>query len=213
LSEQISNNIYALHSNMIFEFIRKLTCNFDEIEKYVPKKGYILDVGCGHGIFSKLLVDRSDKRSILGIDPSSLKISLAKKNLGKVPGLKFQKIHLEKIRQKFDSVVVVDVIYLFPNKEKIKFIRVVKNKLKDNGKLILVINGRKPKWMYQLLIIQERIMHKVLRITYSEYGKTYFESKEEAVDILKKAGLKIQKIVNIRSLLPYPHLLFVAAKK
>ena len=198
---------------MIFEIIRKLTCNFSEIEKEVPKKGYILDVGCGHGIFSKILIDKSQYRKVLGIDPSKKKIKIAKTNYSGINNLEFKNIYIEKMKQKFDAITVIDVIYLFPPKDKLKFLVTIKKLLKPGGKIILVINGTEPLWIHKLLILQEKIMNKILKITYSDFDKTYFESKNETTDLLKKAGFNIQKIRKINSILPYPHILFLAGKK
>ncbi len=198
---------------MIFEFIRNLTCNFEEIESYVPVKGNVLDVGCGHGIFSRMLADTSPKRKVLGIDPSVKKITIAKKNNFGVKNLKFENAYIYKIRQRFDTAVVVDIIYLFPPKEKERFLKNLGKILKRNGLLVLVINGTKPVWIHKVLVIQEKIMHQILKITYSDYDQTYFESENETIKLLEKTGFKIIKIRNIKSIIPYPHLLFLAKKK
>jgi 2-polyprenyl-3-methyl-5-hydroxy-6-metoxy-1,4-benzoquinol methylase len=198
---------------MLFEFIRKLTCNFSEIEKYVPKNGNILDVGCGHGIFSKLLIDRSPKRNILSIDPSPKKIALAKSNYAYVKNLKYENTYIEKVKDRFDVIVVIDVIYLFPPKDKSKFLKVVKKHLKPNGFLVLVINGTDSAWIHKILIIQEKFMHNILKFTYSDFDRTYFESKNETVKLLKDSGFEIKKIAKVKSIIPYPHLLFLASYK
>lgn len=198
---------------MIFEIIRKLTCNFTAIEKYVPIRGDILDVGCGHGIFSKLLIDKSPDRNVLGIDPSEKKITLAKTNYLGIENLNFKKSYVDKIKRRFDAIVVIDVIYLFPPKDKLRFLKTLKKLLKPTGKVILVINGTEPRWIHNLLILQENIMQHFVKITYSDFDRTYFENKGETIILLEKAGLKIENIVSIKSLLPYPHSLFLASQK
>ncbi len=47
-----------------------------ELEKYVPKKGYLLDVGCGIGTFLHLAEERDWKTS--GIEPSKSGVAFAK---------------------------------------------------------------------------------------------------------------------------------------
>ena len=38
------------------------------VERYVPKKGFIVDLGCGHGLFACVLRESSPTRRVLGID-------------------------------------------------------------------------------------------------------------------------------------------------
>jgi len=198
---------------MIFEFIRKLTCNFEEIEKYIPKKGTVIDVGCGHGIFSKMLSEKSSRRKVFGIDPSPEKIGHAKKNSVDIKNLQFKNTYLDKINIKFNTAVVIDIIYLLPMKEKGVFLKNIASILTKNGLLILVINGTEPNWVHKLLVLQEGIMHRVLKITFSDYDYTYFENKRETILLLRNSGFRVLKIRNIKSILPYPHILFVAKKK
>src|SRR3989344_3834046 len=109
---------------MVFEFIRQLTCNFSAIEKYIPEKGTILDVGCGHGILSDFLVEKSPAREVLGIDPSAKKIALAKKKFRNSHNPTFRKAYLSEIKGKFTAVILVDVLYLLPPREKLKMLKV-----------------------------------------------------------------------------------------
>jgi 2-polyprenyl-6-hydroxyphenyl methylase/3-demethylubiquinone-9 3-methyltransferase len=63
----------------LFCLLRYITAPFNEMEKMVPKKGKILDIGCGHGLFELILKSKSNKRVITAIDPDSKKIQLDKK--------------------------------------------------------------------------------------------------------------------------------------
>ena len=38
------------------------------VERYVPNKGFIVDLGCGHGLFACVLRESSPTRRVLGID-------------------------------------------------------------------------------------------------------------------------------------------------
>src|SRR5437762_12801492 len=37
------------------------------VERYVPKKGFIVDLGCGHGLFACVLRESSPTRRVLGV--------------------------------------------------------------------------------------------------------------------------------------------------
>lgn len=194
---------------MFYEIIRPLTCNFSEIEKYIPKKGKILDVGCGHGLLAKLIASKSLKRSVLGIDPSVLKINAAETE-NKFDNLTFKVNHLGDIKEKFDCIVIVDVLYLFPQSLKIEFIKKARSLLNKEGKLILVENGDGKELIFKILRLQETLMTKVIKYTRSEYGGLHFLSAGGYEKIFLKLGLKIEVMTNIKSILPYPHFLIVA---
>lgn len=196
---------------MIYEFIRTLTCDFDQIKPFVPSKGFILDVGCGHGIFARKLAQKAKQSRILGIDPAEKKIAAAKNSSLKVPNLKFQRGYLKDISgKKFECISIIDVLYLLPTKEKLSMLLKCKSLLKKGGKLLLVINGKEPSWIFKILEIEEKIMINLLKFTYSDYKKTFFLDKNSYKRLLTKAGFLIENEVRIRSFLPYPHLLLVA---
>lgn len=198
---------------MLFEAIRNLLCPFDQIEKHVPKSGSILDVGCGHGIFSVLLTSKSAEREVLGIDPAEDKIIEAKKHV--LPNLAFKKAFLEEVdNQKYDAIVVVDVLYLFPEEEKLNFLINASKKLKKSGRLILVINGAGNNLFFKLLDLEEFVMVKLFKKTYTIYNGLFFRDKVFYKNLLEKAGFSVQTQKDLKSKLNFPpHVLFVASPK
>ena len=193
----------------MFEFIRSLLCPFEQIEKYVPERGNILDVGSGHGTFSFLL-SKNSKRKVLGIDPSPKKILSAKKKI--FPNLKFKKKYIHDLNgKKFDCITIIDVLYLLPENEKSSLLKKAKNLLKKGGYLILVINGRKDLISYKLLNLEETIMVKILKKTYSDNKKLYFRDNLFYKKLLKKLVFRILLQKELTSKLGYPpHILFLA---
>lgn len=195
---------------MLFEFIRNLLCPFAEIEKLVPNRGKILDVGCGHGIFSRMIATTGPQRKILGIDPSSKKISLALK-APNPKNLSFEISYLKDIQQKnFQSIVIIDVFYLLPLKEKRQVLKISKKLLASKGKLIIKLEVTKPKWLFWLLRIEERIMVSILKYTFSSHSQFYYMDEEEYKKLLLDSGFKIQLEKRLRSWIPYQHPILVA---
>src|SRR2546428_13384459 len=37
------------------------------VERFVPRRGFVVDLGCGHGLFPCLLREASEQRRVLGI--------------------------------------------------------------------------------------------------------------------------------------------------
>jgi len=195
---------------MIFEFIRSLTCPFEEIEKYTPQKGKILDVGCGHGIFSFILA-KNKNRQVLGIDPSSRKINIAQ-GKPRPKNLKFQKDYIGDIQGKFTGVCIIDVAYLLPTKKKLEMFKKAYSVLNKRGKIILVETGAGTSFMYKILSLQETIMTGILKSTYTDFKRRYFLEERKYIILLTKTGFKIETERKLKSLLPYPHFLLVGTK-
>jgi len=49
----------------LFARIRFFTAPYAALFPHVPKEGFIIDLGCGYGMFSNLLALMSEKRKIL----------------------------------------------------------------------------------------------------------------------------------------------------
>src|SRR5439155_1696288 len=48
------------------------------VERFVPRQGFIVDLGCGHGLFACLLREAAESRRVLGIDLDDRKIEVAR---------------------------------------------------------------------------------------------------------------------------------------
>jgi SAM-dependent methyltransferase len=65
----------------VFNRIRLWFNRFDIIEKHIPQKGKIVDIGCGYGLFANFLALRSPDRKIVGIDKNLRKVKYAFRGL------------------------------------------------------------------------------------------------------------------------------------
>lgn len=196
---------------MFFELIRSVLCPFKKIETYIPKKGQILDVGCGHGIFCRLLIEKSPFRQVLGIDPSIQKIDIAKKRSAGLKNIEFQRGVLgDTVKAKFDCINITDVLYLLSPREKAKLLTKAKKLLKPNGYIVLTEVSSNPIFLYNLIKLEEYLMVKVFQYTYSHTKKLYFQSDDDYIKLLKRVGFKKIKFWRIQGLSPYPkHILFI----
>ncbi|MEX2012774.1 MAG: methionine biosynthesis protein MetW, partial [Candidatus Levyibacteriota bacterium] len=65
----ITKNFPSLSgSSKIYFFLRLLVIPFEEIDKILPKKGLILDLGCGDGPLTSYLALSSKERQVRGWD-------------------------------------------------------------------------------------------------------------------------------------------------
>ena len=170
----------------------------------------ILDMGCGNGRLLVLLENK--KINYLGIDNSKELIALAKKRF---PGNKFivgNILDLGEIKElNFNYVFSVAVLHHLPGRDlRIKALRQLKNKIKEDGRIVITVWAM---WKQKrfIKIIIKFILLKLIRKNKMDIGDILFDwknsqgekvskryyhafSRRELKKIAKKAGLKIEKI-------------------
>lgn len=196
---------------MLFEFIRKLTIPFNQIETYIPKKGRILDVGCGHGVFSRMVAQKYPDLEVLGIDPSDHKIDIAKSKSPYLPNLSYKNLYLKDVHESFDCITIMDVLYLLPNSKKIEILSLSKKLLQKNGLLILNEIDTSQGLIFKFLFLEEIIMVKLLKYTFSDNKKLFFLNSKGYTRELKNLGFKTTA-KKIKGFLPFYHIMYLAKK-
>lgn len=168
--------ILALYRNLsplakLHMQVRLKRAYFDRIEKFVPKKGKILDFGCGHGFFSLYLAKKSSTRHIKAVDVAKSKISIAKdsKHSNRISFNHSRKTEtfFNKLSD-FDCIVVVNVLYLVPRTKQELLVQKAAQTLKQGGKLLIVEHNAEKRFKTLYTKIRELIMVRLLRLTYGE---------------------------------------------
>lgn len=197
----------------MYDAIRKLILPLKDLERLVPKRGKILDVGCGHGTLARFLVKKNSKRFVTGIDPSFQKIKIARKLARNFKNLSFENKYINEIKGIFDCIIISDVLYLFPDQQKINLLRKCKSILKKNGFLIVKTDSHEPKWLFKIIRLQEFIMIRILKFTHSDYGGFYSLDKYGYKEVIEKAGFNVSETKTFKSIIPYRHPTFIALKQ
>lgn len=185
--------------------IRPLIIPFDLIEKYVPKNGNVVDVGCGYGIFANYLAISSKEREITGIDLNEKRISIANKIFRQSTNLNFICANITDVQiPNANIITAIDVLHHIPTLElQTKLLQSCHSVLSTNGKLIVKDVDTKPKWKHLIARFHDYIM--------AHGDSVLFQDKNSIINLLKKTGFEIEKIVNINKY-PYAHILFIAKK-
>jgi SAM-dependent methyltransferase len=158
--------------------IRSLVVPWDRIIGAVldaqdgPAPGSILDVGAGPGLLAVLLDAAGFSGRYLGIDPDPRKIERArrwpKERAGASGERRFRDGGLDALGvlalggERFDRVVLIDVLYLVPPYERPAFLAACAGLLAERGRLIVTTSGSGPMWKRAWDRLQERVSVELL---------------------------------------------------
>jgi len=181
------------------------------IERYVPKTGFIVDLGCGHGLFACVLREASDTRRVLGIDLDPRKIEVARGAVRDTQWLRFEVGDIvADPPPKCDAVTIVDVLYLLPFDEQERVLRNAASALGEGAPLIVKAQERRTDPRYALTYAQELITVS-LGFTRGGHQRFYFASREDATAMFERAGFAME-VVDM-SQRPYTDVLYLGRKK
>src|SRR5258706_12201164 len=110
---------------------------FAEVEALLPKKGKVIDLGCGEGIFTNYIGLSSSERNVRGIEIDPKRFILTNH------GVKNVIFQLEDISKSdippADAIILFHVLHHLPSyKAQEALIKKCVHKLKVNGKIIIV---------------------------------------------------------------------------
>lgn len=198
----------ALVAARIHSGIRRLLCPFGRILHEIPETGRHLDVGCGHGILLGLMRQRSPQQELQGIDLSEAKIGAARR-MGSL--VRFNVIDIADVEQTaFDSLSVVDVLYLLSPEAKAQFLGHCYSALRPGGLVVLKEVVRGTGFKYTLTVLQEFLAVKVLRITLGD--EIQLASESEIAATLDEVGFVDVEAKRIDMGYPYEHFLVKARR-
>jgi 2-polyprenyl-6-hydroxyphenyl methylase/3-demethylubiquinone-9 3-methyltransferase len=85
---------------------------FEEVSKLIePVNGKVLDIGCADGMFSKVILDKSQAKKLIGIDVLETSVSWANKHWrGKMKFFLGDAQHLNFKNNSFDAVFCLEVL-------------------------------------------------------------------------------------------------------
>jgi len=182
----------------------------ENLSKNISSGVKVLDVGCGNGRLVEVLEKKNVK--YLGIDQSDKMIEIAKRSR---IGYEFRVgniLELGKISEvNFDYVFSIAVLHHLPSKElRIEALRQMKNKINNEGRIVLTVWNLWKQKKYRKKIIKFWALHLIgknkldfgdilfdwKKSDKNSKSKRYYHAftKMELKKIIKKAGLKIEKL-------------------
>jgi len=193
----------------IFVNIRFWDAPIIELEKFVPKGGEILDLGCGEGISTNYLALTSSKRKIIGIEINKERLKNANHGL---PNVEFKAGNI--LKTDFTSADAIILTHVLHHLKSYKEQELLLNKcckvLKKNGKLIILEVDDKPYLKYLLSKFVDSFVVPVI-FEKKMYDKVFFRNEKQWRELISPMGFKIScKCLDEDK--PFSHILFVATK-
>ena len=116
----------------LYNFLRKQILPIDKIDKALPTRGVILDLGCGQGLIATYIAAKK-YRTVIGIDANNKR--LPNSNL---ENLTFKNGDITKLSvSKIDGVVISDVLHHIPKIKQDALFKKIFNNLNKNGRLVI----------------------------------------------------------------------------
>lgn len=180
------------------------------VERYVPPHGFIVDLGCGHGLFANVLAEASAGRRILGLDVDPRKIGVARTTIQGRDGLRFEVADIvHEALPKCDAVTIVDVLYLLSASDQEAVLRKAAAALVENAPLVVKAQERAASPRYALTYAQE-LVTTALGITRGRPGRFHFLGRAEAEAMFARAGFHVD-VVEMPGR-PYTDVVYLARK-
>lgn len=180
------------------------------VERYVPNKGFIVDLGCGHGLFACVLRESSPTRRVLGIDLDPRKIEVARSAIQDTQWLRFEVGDIvHDTPPKCDAVTIVDVLYLLPFERQEQVLRNAGTALGEGAPLIVKAQERRLDLRYALTYVQEMITVS-LGFTRGGRERFFFPSREESLAMFERAGFVVDVLEMPNR--PYTDVVYLARK-
>jgi SAM-dependent methyltransferase len=187
--------------------VRWATCPFRAVDAQVPVEGRVLEVGCGHGLFSLLAAMSSSARSVVGVDVDERKVPHARAAAARArkrgadceiavapPG--------ELPDGPWDAVVVVDVLYLLDTATQRRLLADCARLLAPGGTLAVKEMDLDPRWKFRWNMAQETLAVRVLGITVG--SEMTFPAPVEVGSWMAAAGLEVTHLP-LHKGYPHPH--------
>ena len=183
------------------------------VERYVPRTGFIVELGCGHGLFSCLLREASDRRRVLGQDLDGRKIATATVAAGATEGLRFEVADaLATVPPHCDAIAIVDVLYLLSFAEQEQVLRNAAASLGEGAPLVVKAQERRRDARYALTYGQELVTVSLGLTRRQGHGRErfFFPTRDESLAMFERAGFKLEVVEMPKR--PYTGVLYLARR-
>lgn len=147
----------------------------------MPRKGLIIDLGCGYGFFPNLLAYKSPERNIIGIELSERKLKYADTGFTNTEFINEDIQQLEIVD--CDTIILVHVLHHLPSFEsQEELLMECYEKLRKGAKIIVVEIDLRLLCKFWFTKFIDHVLY---------FGdKFYFRNQEQTRELLNKTGYR-----------------------
>lgn len=215
--KELINKTLNLYSNLglrsIFAKIRFWDAPFIEAEKLVPKKGIIVDLGCGEGLFTNFLAVSSVKRKAIGVEIDKNRLKYAVRG---IKNASFRYGDVVNINFPYaNAFVLFHLLHHLPSaKAQETVIKKCVSKLKKNGRIIIVEIDPSPTLKYAITWLTDHFIFPIV------FGNKLFEPHilyrdikgwRKLLESSSSSRFNVQ-VQNAYSNKPFSHIIVIATK-
>jgi uncharacterized protein len=182
---------WYLRVKMILENNFTLYCSL------LPAKGEILDLGCGYGYISYMLMLTSDKRKITGVDHDEMKIAVAENGYLKNDRISFFTADVAEYPvTPMDGFLLGDVLHYLPYDRQEALLETCIRNLRPGGVILVRDGNADQSERHQRTKFTELFSTKIFRFnkTIDDSGNLFFTSGQKLQYIAEQHGLTFEII-------------------
>ncbi len=205
-ARQQAINLYA--GSLWEEFLSKFKFweePYEVVNKMLPPKGIITELGCGEGLLSNYLAIDSRQRKIIGYEIAPERLARAKKGVDNTAYYVGDIVKVPFPRS--DAVILFHVLHHLPSKTaQEEVLKKAKSSLIKGGQLIIVEVHVTPSVKYIAAWIAD---HFLVPWVFEKrfYTRAYFRSKQQWVTLLKKLEFNVRGSEETKGS-PFPNIIF-----
>ncbi|MFQ5902855.1 MAG: class I SAM-dependent methyltransferase [Candidatus Binatia bacterium] len=180
---------------------------FEQFSQFLPKRGVVLEVGCGYGYVANYLSLESSDRVVIGNDPAKDRIEAAQQTVRDRKNIQFFAQDCRELEiNNLDGVVIADVLHHVPFPEQKRILADVYTRLKPGGSLVMRETDIRISLRYFLF------NYLLEYLLYFGSEKLNFRKAKEWREILESLGFQVHQIIPNSPFFPYITVLFVCSK-
>lgn len=216
-NKKYSNNIREtidLYKNdgfgSLFAKVRAWDAPYEEVEKLVPKKGIIYDLGSGDGLFANYLSIASKKRIVTGIEIRKGRVLDSYKGVSNTT-FKVGNVLSENLINPTCVTMFHLLHHITKTDDQERLIKKVSHALKTGGKLVIVEICERPFYKYIFCYLVDAFVLPILFDQKLFDFDFHYRNMRDWERVLRKNGFAI-KSEPIDKGMPFPHVIFEATK-
>ena len=180
----------------------------DELGQYLPRRGRVLDLGCGFGLFSLYYASVLPAIEIEGLDLNPRRIAMARKAAERL-GLRNARYEVGNATdfrggRLFDAAYMLDIIHHIPPETVRPLLEQMAKSLPAGGRLLIKDVDTRPAWKRWFTHALDRLMDPGTPVRY--WGG------EELQGLLEEVGFTVHRHLMV-DILPYPHILYICQRR